>query len=87
MDLETKVNREILRAAVAKTIMCQVSGHVLDVKSAVLAEIKFLSGNVTNVVVTGHEWTEDLKNKLSALPGVVTLTVYDGRELYARKKG
>lgn len=38
MNIEDKVNREIMKAAVAHAITCQVTGEVLDYRTAVLIE-------------------------------------------------
>lgn len=55
-DLETRVKREVLRAAVARQITCPITGEVLDVRTAVMVENS--AGTATLGVVSATAWEE-----------------------------
>ena len=87
MDMALKLNREILRHAVSKQIQCQISGRVLDVRTAVMVEVTMKDGRTISQVYHADE-VEDLDQriaKVKILPNVKGVVVYDGRILYARK--
>lgn len=88
MDLQTKVNRELLKFAVSHAITCPVSGKVLDVRRAVLLTVTFPSGNVSQVCMSADEWSSvEGKFREGMDAGKYSgLAVLDGRELYRRTR-
>lgn len=86
-DMAKMADRAILKGYVQRTIMCQQTGHVLDVRTAVAAELTMTSGNMVPVVVTADAWTGmDLERALTEGLGdkLASIKVYNGRELYKR---
>lgn len=85
MDAERIIGREVLRKAVGDQVTCPKSHKVLDVRSAVLAQIKWRSGNVADVVVDASVWPnlETQLPDLRRLSLVEEVNVYDGRTLFA----
>lgn len=88
MDMERRVDQEVLRHAVAKKIQCDKSGEVLDVRSAMMAEIQYTSGRTSYVVVKAEFWpgVEATIPDILAHPLVASIKVYNGPELFGRKK-
>lgn len=90
MDMEIIAARAVLKGAVQRKIQCDKSGRILDVRKAVLAEIHYVSGNVSDLVVHVDFWDGDIETRVQQTkdhPAVSDVRIYDGRELYARKSG
>lgn len=85
--MQRRVNKALLKYWIGQKITCEKSGRVLDVKTTVVFEIAYRSGNTSAVVVHAdyadyvHSRIEDTR----AHPSVSAVTVYDGRELYRRR--
>lgn len=92
MNLEDKINREILRHAVGKQIKCLMSGKVLDVKSALMITLGMPSGRTAMQVYDMDEIGDHVENVILphlrslASQGKLTFEVLDGRELFGHKK-
>lgn len=84
MDEERIVARAALRGAVCAQIVCPKSRLVLDVRTSVLTEIKWRSGNTSQVVVHQSVWAnmEAQLPSLRAHSMVQEVNVYDGRILF-----
>lgn len=88
--LEDVANREILRGLVQKQIFCPETGRVLDVRKAVAFEV---THTATGRCALLHVTTADAYDEVFAeraascaeLDGY-TVTVYDGRILFGRKR-
>lgn len=87
MDLQTTLDRAMLKGAVARQITCKVSGELLDVRTAVEVTVKFPSGNVSTLVLKGTEW-DAMADRFTANVGdkFTSVTVLDGRKLYGRQR-
>jgi hypothetical protein len=86
MDVTRTVNREILKAAVQKIMFCQVSQEVLDVRNAVLIEAHRGETLATRLIVTGDLYDSVVRKNVEESTGSladVTLSIYDGRELFS----
>lgn len=88
LDMDTAVNREILKAAVMRQIMCPRSRVVLDIRSAVYFAVKTRAGKTASEVVDGKVW-DDVKGPLTATCAEqdITLEVIDGRVVNGKRKG
>jgi hypothetical protein len=89
-DLEGTVNREFLRGLVQKQMFCPETGSVLDVRSAVAFEVTHTeSGRCALLHVTTADAYDEVFAERAAscaeLDGF-TVTVYDGRILFGRKR-
>jgi hypothetical protein len=85
--MDSTFERLRLREAVAKTIFCMHTQRALDERSAVLCEVNFTSGRISQLVVTASAW-DDTRERALALakdPVVKSVDVYDGRVLFGRK--
>lgn len=78
--MEAKVNREILRGAVASAITCHISGAVLDMKSAVMVTITGQTTQQTAVYV-GSVYDERIAPNIPRIRERLgfTVEVIDGR--------
>jgi len=86
MDIaQTIVGRELLRAEVSRRMFCQLSGKVLDVKTAILLEINFATSKLTAYIVvhqsqrsTVEKWAVDF----AADKDIASVVIYHGRQLF-----
>lgn len=91
MDTEMatiKVGRAVLMYWVRSKIFCEKSGRILDVKTTVAFEINYTSGNSSAVVVHA-DYADDVAARvpeIEAHPLVTRVRVYDGRELFKRRR-
>lgn len=85
-DMETALNREVLKAAVMRQIMCRRSGAVLDVRSAVYFKVE-LRGRSAAEVIDGAMW-DAIADKIttSCEAQGAAIEVIDGREINARHR-
>jgi hypothetical protein len=89
MELEVKVNREILRGAVSQVIFCQACQGILDVKDTVLCIATWAAGGTTRVVIHASHWDATVRENVESMMTKGNITgheVYDGRELFGRKR-
>lgn len=85
--IEAKVNRELIKYAVQRAIFCPYTGQVLDMRRAVLVQVK--GGG--SFIMTADWWDaqkanvllgiEDAKNA-GAIPADTQVEVLDGRDYY-----
>ncbi len=79
--IEHEVNRQVLLYGVQRQIMCQHTGKILDVRTAVMVTIKTPAQTVVDVMDPGHYDTiADAVAKVCEAKGY-TLEVVDGRQL------
>lgn len=78
---EKAVNREVLRFAIQRQIMCNRSGRVLDMRTSVLITVS-LAGKRAAEVIDGP-WWDGMADALRAacVDKGATLEVIDGRVL------
>lgn len=88
MDMENIVNKETLKGAVMRQITCEISGRVLDVRTAIHVEVTMKNGRILTTTVHSDE-EEELNrriNRIKDLPNVAGIKAYDGRDLFGRKR-
>lgn len=84
VDPEDAVNREVLKAAVMRAITCQLTGVVLDVRSAVYFKATDAGGKGGSMVVDGKAWDVNAdKIRTAAEENRVVLEVIDGRIIHS----
>lgn len=87
MDLELRVNREVLKHAVMRRITCPHSGVVLDIRKAVYFNVTTAENVCGSDVVDGPVWdriAETVRDTCAAKG--MTLEVIDGRVINTRKR-
>lgn len=86
LDVDTAVNREALKYAVMRTIMCPQSGRILDIRTAVYFTVTPEVGNPAAQCVDGAWWDERVADLAKYCEQKRhKLEVLDGRVLNARK--
>jgi hypothetical protein len=76
IDLQKKLQREVLRYQVGRAITCPITGTVLDVRTAVMVENS--AGTAVLGVVSPEGWEQIEDNVLRSDPSVI---VTKGSEL------
>lgn len=86
VDMDLAVNREVLKAAVMRQIMCPRSGVVLDLRTAVYFRVETALHQSAAECVDGAVW-DDIAAKVTQLCAEkkITLEVIDGRVVNAPK--
>ena len=80
-----KINRESLRAAVVRAIMCPISGHVLDMRTAVLVSVVRDGRTIGTQAYSPAGWASHgptVRATIADRPGLTVATL-DGREWFA----
>lgn len=88
MDMDTKVDREILRHAVSRKMFCDVTKDILDVTKTIGLEVTYRSGTSSWFLVTAAKWPEVEGNveSIEAMASVASVKIYNGPQLFGRKK-
>jgi hypothetical protein len=77
MNIETTVNRQVLKAAVQRAIFCPFTGKCLDTRKAVLVT----KNGQGSAIMDGAFYDAEGKAKLDEAFGAGTYEVIDGRKL------
>lgn len=88
MDAQRIVGRAVLAYWIMNKLTCEKSGRPLDKRNAVAFEINYVSGRASAVVVHSDHADEiaGRMDDVRAHPLVSAVTVYDGRQLYSRRR-
>jgi hypothetical protein len=87
VEQEAAINHQTLLAAVQTAMFCQLTGAILDVRTAVLITVKRGEGVSTAVIETGAAYDEAGKAHVATVrerfPNA-TIEIIDGREFTSR---
>lgn len=88
LDVDTAVNREALKYAVMRTIMCPRSGTCLDVRTAILITIQDGNGKTIHMECVHCDWWDVVRDTITAkcVERAWPLEILDGRVLNAPKR-
>jgi hypothetical protein len=84
LDPDLIINREALRYAVQRQILCAKTGQILDIRTAVYYRVVNAEGTSGAEVVTG-EYFDRIDERLRAhcATNGIDLEVIDGRQVFA----